>query len=84
MKRMLAISALIIIVAGCSSGTTATTPPFTACAIGSLTGITALTAIGALGEVASGIWIARNASPTRADARVLHDHDPPVPAALGA
>ncbi|MBV9417160.1 MAG: hypothetical protein JO363_19400 [Solirubrobacterales bacterium] len=53
-------------------------------AIGSITGITALTAIGALGEVASGIWIARSASPTRSDARVLHDQEPPVLAALDA
>jgi hypothetical protein len=53
-------------------------------AIGSITGITALTALGALGQVASGIWIARSASPTRPDARVFHDQEPPMLAALDA
>lgn len=55
-------------------------------AIGSITG-TALATIGALGEVASAIWIARSGSRTRSDARstaVMCDQEPPVLAAVDA
>jgi hypothetical protein len=55
-------------------------------AIGSMTGITVLSTVGALGEVASAIWIARSASPPGSDARVIRHQEPqpPVLAALDA
>jgi hypothetical protein len=53
-------------------------------AIGSITGNVVLTTIGALGEVASAIWIARSASRAGSSTAVTSGQRPPALAALDA